>query len=120
MDVHEFATELLQGLTDIALFDQVTLHSEGPIANGRAFFEDDINLFLRFYYNSKTGTLAFALIENKRRIWGIDYDSRRGWHLHPADDPTAHEPISKMPIQEIVMTLGTVLTKHNQSKSQQS
>jgi len=71
MDVNQFANELLQGLTDIALFDQVTLHSEGPIADGRAFFEDNSSLFLRFYYNSRTGTLAFALIEDKRRIWGI-------------------------------------------------
>jgi hypothetical protein len=118
MDSHQFASELWQSLTDIALFNQVAMHSEGPIVEGRAFLEDAAGLFLRFYYNSQTGTLAFALIENEQRIWGIDYDNRRGWHLHPVDDPTAHQAISSMSVGEIIMTLEIVLTNPRQSKIQ--
>jgi hypothetical protein len=118
MDSRQFANELLQGLTDIALFDQVALRSEGPIVEGKAFGGDDTDLFLRFYYNGQTGTLAFALIENRQHIWGIDYDNRRGWHLHPVNDPATHQAISSMSIREIIMTLGIVLSNHRQSKVQ--
>jgi hypothetical protein len=118
MDSRQFANDLLQSLTDIALFDQVALHSEGPIVEGRAFIEDAAGLFLRFYYNSQTGTLAFALIENEQRIWGIDFDNRRGWHLHPVNDPTEHKTIPSMSVREIIITLGTALTNHRQSTAQ--
>ena len=118
MDSHQFANELLQSLTDIALFDRVALHSEGPIVEGRAFLEDRAGLFLRFYYNSQTGTLAFALIEDEQRIWGIDFDNRRGWHLHPLSDPTEHKTIPSMSVRDIIVSLGTALTNHRQSTAQ--
>jgi hypothetical protein len=105
MDTREFANELLQALSDAVLFDRVALRSEGPVVGGRAFSEDDATVFLHFYYNSVSGTLAFALIEDKQRIWGIDYDNRRGWHLHPLGNPTAHQPISPMSIPDIVTML---------------
>jgi hypothetical protein len=105
MDVRQFTSELLQGLSDTTLFNRVALQTEGPIVNGRAFAKDDANVFLRFYFNSLTGTLAFALIENEQRVWGIDFDNRRGWHMHPLGNPTAHEPIAPMTVSQIVTAL---------------
>ena len=114
MDVRTFATDLLQALTDIDLFDQVALHTEGPIADGHAFLQKNSDLFLRFYFNEKTGTLAFALIKNDQRIWGIDFDNRRGWHLHPIENPIDHMAIAPMSVREIVMSLRDTLEGHRE------
>lgn len=100
MDVRAFTNELLPALTDTGLFERVALQAEGPIANGYAYVSED--LFLRFYFNEVTGTIAFALIEKQQRIWGVDYDNRRGWHLHPTDNPTDHIGISPLSVSEIV------------------
>ncbi len=72
-----------------------------PIQNG--------NVLLRFYFNRITGTMAFALIDGQRRIWGIDYDNRRGWHVHPKEDPEDHVGIGPLTVREIVSRLQAVL-----------
>jgi len=107
MDVRAFADELLPALADTGLFGQVALRTEGPIADGYVRVHED--LFLSFYYNAVTGTIAFALIENQQRIWGIDCDNRRGWHLHPADNPTDHIGIEPLSVSDIVARLQDVL-----------
>lgn len=109
MDVRSWADELLSALADTGLFEQVALRTEGPIADGHARVHED--LFLRFYYNAVTGTIAFALIEKQQRIWGVDYDNRRGWHLHPADNPTVHVESDPLSVSDIVACLQDVLTK---------
>lgn len=76
MDVSSFVDELLPALADTGFFERVNLQTEGPVASGYAYVHDD--LFLRFYFNQLTGTIAFALIDSQRRIWGIDYENRRG------------------------------------------
>ncbi|MBM4464987.1 MAG: hypothetical protein FJ014_05420 [Chloroflexi bacterium] len=107
MDVKAFADELVRALADTGLFERVSLQTEGPIANGRAHVHE--GLFLRFYFNEVTGTIAFALIEKQQRIWGIDYDNRRGWHLHPADNPTEHVEIEPLSVSDIAVHLQDVL-----------
>ena len=114
MDVRAFADELLPALTDTGLFERVALQTEGPIANGYAYVSED--LFLRFYFNEVTGTIAFALIEKQQRIWGVDYDSRRGWHLHPTENPTDHIGISPLSVSEIVARLQSVLKRNQEQK----
>lgn len=117
MDVRSFADELLRAVATTGLFQLVALRTEGPIADGQARVHED--LFLRFYFNEATGTIAFALIEKQQRIWGIDYDpsallragNRRGWHLHPADDPTDHIGIEPLSVSEIITHLQDVLLK---------
>ena len=88
MDVKSFTDDLLSALANMGRFERVALQAEGPIASGYAYLRNEFSL--RFYFNEVTGTTAFALIENQQRIWGVDYDNRRGWHLHPVDDPTKH------------------------------
>ncbi|MDI3542481.1 MAG: hypothetical protein PWP57_84, partial [Candidatus Atribacteria bacterium] len=60
---------------------------------------------LQVYFNELTGIVAFALIKQGKRIWGVDYDQGRGWHLHPVDHPEAHENINPPTIKEIVTFL---------------
>ena len=110
MDVGTFAARLLPALAASDAFDRVELRSEGPIAEGRAHVRED--LFLRFYFNERTQTTAFALIQEegeRRRVWGIDRDNLRGWHEHPADDPTDHVVIEALTIAEVVTRLERVL-----------
>jgi len=81
MDVKRFADEFLIALAEARLFERVSLQTEGPIASGRAYIKGSGDRFLRVYFNETTGTIAFALISGQQRIWGVDYDGRRGWHL---------------------------------------
>jgi len=113
MDVGTFAKRLLSAVSARGVFERVELRSEGPVAEGRAHVGE--GLFLRFYFNEQTQTMAFALIlgdDDKRRVWGIDRDNRRGWHEHPADRPTDHVSIEPPAIAEIVARLNSVLEEH--------
>lgn len=109
MDVRQFVDELLIALAATGLFERVALQTEGPIANGRAYVSGSQGSFLRVYFNETTGTIAFALIREQQRVWGVDYDNRRGWHLHPLESPAEHREISPRSIAEIVQTLKNVL-----------
>jgi hypothetical protein len=83
------------------------------VVSGRAYVTRRINdireMFLEFYFNEQTGTMAFALIEDRERIWGIDRDNIRGWHLHPLENPRGHIGIEMLSVSEIVERLGSVL-----------
>ncbi len=57
--------------------------------------------FIDAFYNEQTGTTAFALIRQGRRIFGID--NTGGWHVHPFADPARHNPLSgAIPFAEFV------------------
>ncbi len=107
--VEEFASELLRARATVEAVDHVALHSEGPIVNGRAYLTLGADQFLEFYFNEKTGTMAFALIEGQRRIWGIDRDNIRGWHLHPLENPAEQVEIKTLSVSRIIARLGVVL-----------
>lgn len=109
MDVKEFVDELLVALTATELFESVSLQTEGPIVSGRAYLHGQANQFLRVYFNEITGTMAFALINDQSRIWGVDYDNRRGWHLHPIENPTEHVQIAPSSVFDIVLRLKSVV-----------
>jgi hypothetical protein len=47
--------------------------------------------FIEAVFNEHTGTTAFALIRERRRIYGTD--NTGGWHVHPFDDPSLHRPL---------------------------
>jgi hypothetical protein len=47
--------------------------------------------FIDAFYNEQTGTTAYALISESKRIFGAD--NTGGWHVHPFTDPTQHVPI---------------------------
>jgi len=107
MNTAAFVEELLSALAALETIQLTAVHSEGPIVNGRATLSEEV--FLSFYYNQITGTQAFALIHGERRIWGIDYDNIRGWHLHPVELPESYLPIDPQSVTEIIQQLGEVL-----------
>ena len=98
-----FVRELLDGLAASGRFQRMDLATEGPVAEGRAYLRED--LFLRFYFNEKTSTVAFALVKDGWRVWGIDRDNRRGWHMHPLENPESHVAIAPVEVSEILAQL---------------
>ena len=114
MGVRGFVSELLRVLATVEAIERVALQSEGPVVNGRAYVTAE--MFLKFYFNEKTGTMAFALIRDRGRIWGIDRDNIRGWHLHPLENPVEHVGIEPLSVSEIVERLRAVLLVLNSSK----
>lgn len=107
--VRKFTSEFLRALATVEAVDHVALQSEGPIVSGRAYLVWAVDRFLEFYFNEKTGTMAFTLIEGQRRIWGIDRDNIRGWHLHPLENPAEHVEIKALSVSKIIARLGAAL-----------
>ena len=103
MDVDGFQTSLLEALSGCPFVESVDLQTEAVIVKGRVVLDDE--RFLQVYFNERTGTTAFALIEDEQRIWGADYDSLRGWHVHPVDRPDDHSNVEPMTPYEIVDAL---------------
>ena len=103
MDVSRFFLSLLGSLSKLDFVEKVDVQTEVFILKGRAILKK--NRFLQIYFNELTGTTAVALIEKDKRIWGIDYDNMRGWHLHPLENPETHYSIDKKTIEEIIKTL---------------
>ncbi|MBN1873158.1 MAG: hypothetical protein JXA33_02940 [Anaerolineae bacterium] len=115
MDVNDFILELLRALTTLELVGPVDLSTDGPVAQGHIYVRADF--FVRFYFNQITQTVAFALIKENRRVWGIDRDSRRDWHLHPVGNPGNHIVIAPLSVTDIVAQLRDVLVTLVDSES---
>ncbi len=47
--------------------------------------------FIDAFYNEQTGTTAFALIRQDRRVFGAD--NTGGWHIHPFANPDRHDSL---------------------------
>ena len=106
MDVGQFLNRLLEELSQLPFVENVDFNTEVFIVKGKVFL--GLSHFLQIYFNSRTGTTAFALIRKGRRIWGIDFDSLRGWHLHPVDNPDGHVKISPKTVKEIIAEFASV------------
>ncbi len=100
MDVNWFLRQLLEQLSRLPFVKNLDLNTEVFVVKGRVFL--DHNFFLQVYFNGRTETTAFALIKEEKRTWGIDFDSIRGWHLHPVENPDAHLVIEPKTIAEII------------------
>jgi hypothetical protein len=60
--------------------------------------------FIDCFHSELSGCIAFALIKNSQRIFGAD--NTGGWHLHPFEDPSRHEPLNgPMSIMEFIQTI---------------
>lgn len=106
MDINHFLVTLLHELSNLDFVEKIDLHTEVFILKGRIFLKK--GRFLQIYYNESTGTTAFALIEKTKRLWGIDYDKVRGWHLHPIENPDSHYDIENISIKEIITLLSKI------------
>lgn len=106
MDINQFLLSLLRTLSTLEFVEKVDFQTEAFILKGRAILKK--NRFLQVYFNELTGTTAFALVEQGKRIWGIDFDNMRGWHLHPLENPEGHHNIAPKRIEEIVRAVAEV------------
>jgi hypothetical protein len=100
LDIKHFLDSLLPLLSELDFVDTVDFHVEVFVLKGKISLEN--GSLLQVYFNEDTGTLAFALIHNRKRLWGIDYDNMRGWHVHPVADPETHDEIPPRTIREII------------------
>ncbi len=51
-------------------------------------------LFVQAFMGEITGSLYFALIEGRQRIFGVDRESGE-WHEHPFGTPEKHRPLEE-------------------------
>lgn len=51
------------------------------------------NRFVEAFFNEATGTTAYALIHENRRIFGADNTGGK-WHIHPFEEPEGHYPLA--------------------------
>lgn len=109
MDISRFLVLLLENLSDLGFVEKVDIQTEVFVLKGRAILKK--KRFLHIYFNQLTGTTAFALIEKDRRIWGIDYDNTRGWHIHPLEHPETHLTNNPLTPGEIIHELSQVWPK---------
>ncbi len=106
MEIEKFLLSLLGSLADLDFVEKIDFKTEVFVLKGRAILKK--NRFLQVYFNELTGTTAFALIEQDKRVWGVDFDNMRGWHLHPLENADSHFNIAPMSIEEIVEALADV------------
>ncbi len=50
-------------------------------------------LFVQVFVGERSRSLYMALIDEKRRIFGVDREFGR-WHMHPYAAPQSHEPLT--------------------------
>ncbi len=114
MDVNQFLHQVLEELSKLSFVENVDFHTEAFILKGKVFLS--LTQYLQIYFNSRTGTIAFSLIEKERRMWGIDFDYQRGWHLHPRENPDDHIIIGPKTIKEIIADFAEVWLSCQQNK----
>lgn len=107
MDAATFVEELTAALRALNRSLEIELVEDELTVDGEIALRQD--LFLNVFYNADTNKIAFALIQNQDRIWGIDRDNVRDWHLHPLHDTSKHEPIASQTVSEIIDQLKQVL-----------
>lgn len=59
----------------------------------------DPMLFIDIFYGARKERIDFALIQERKRIFGID--NLAGWHRHPLGEPDRHESVKSMSLGEI-------------------
>ena len=104
MDINSFLGELLRDISCLDFVDSIDFYVEVITIKGRLSLKKE-SYFVEVYFNELTGTMAFALIENNKRLWGIHHDNIRKWHEHPVENPLTHRLISEKSISEIIKEL---------------
>jgi len=107
MSAEEFKEKVESAISQIDSVQSIFISIIRNEVFGRANFE--ANCFLNLRYNAKFVTLSFALVFDGIRIWGIDRDTKKGWHRHPLYNIEVHEPIDEPTINDIIDELQVVL-----------
>ena len=64
------------------------------------------HMFINVFYNLTTDKVAFALVEGRDRLFGVD-NAKMGWHRHPFHDPDLHLPCAPVRFEEFLADIET-------------
>lgn len=62
-------------------------------------------VFIDIFYNAGNQKTSFALIENKKRTYGVDNALPMGWHIHPFENPQTHIPSGTITFEDFIRTI---------------
>ena len=109
MEIDEFRSQVINGLNSLSYIDEIELYEiEENSFKGTAIVKRHYVLRVRFKFLAGVLTLSFTLLFENNRIWGLDKDNRIGWHIHPLNNTSTHEPIEEMAVGEIISILDSV------------
>ena len=89
-----FVEAILGESEESGIITHTEVNVEGPITKIRLTIDE--KTFIQIFSNNTTKTLAYTLIRESKRIYGIDRDNIRDWHEHPFEDPTTHRKCDKV------------------------
>jgi hypothetical protein len=65
-----------------------------------------VGTFVGVFYNLATAKTAFALVEDEKRIYGVD-NAKMRWHQHPFSDPVQHIPCGPVQFEDFLAEVET-------------
>ncbi|MEW6618652.1 MAG: hypothetical protein AB1422_04785 [bacterium] len=98
----EFSKEIINVASKSELVESFEVNIlDDMIVKIRVYLTD--GTFIDIFYNADTQKIAYALIKNKKRIFGID--NTDGWHLHPFKSPEIHQTCNSITFQEFLYSV---------------
>ncbi|MCB1191341.1 MAG: hypothetical protein H7A23_05145 [Leptospiraceae bacterium] len=107
MHISEFIKAVQSELSQLNYIQETSIESEVFTARIKVKVKDALSIYI--FYNQKTGTLSYALLNQYRRIWGIDCNDPVGWHEHTFENPEGHILIKPKNVYEVIRKLHTIL-----------
>lgn len=107
MTTSEFKQKVSSEIKSLPYIEKIEIIESNGIVSGKVTLK--INCFIRIFYNQKTIKISFSIILKGERIWAIDRDNRKGWHLHPFKNVKKHEPLNNPEIKEIIAEIKKVI-----------
>ena len=105
LDVNAFLLDLKEALAKTfpqARLDILLRTSKSLKLN--IFIENTV--FISVRYNSRNGRKDFALVSERKRVFG--YDNLKEWHFHPKEDPNNHIPCDEPSTDQILLEMKNV------------
>ncbi len=107
MHISEFIKAVQSELSHFDYIQEISVESE--VFTTRIKVKIKETLYVHIFYNQKTETLSYALLNQQKRIWGIDSNDLAGWHEHTFEDPEGHISIKPKNVYEVIRKLHTIL-----------
>lgn len=107
MHISEFISSAQEELHRLDYIKEVEIKSE--VFTTRITSQVNEKLSIKIFYDEKTGTISYALLNQQRRIWGVDYTEMSDWHEHTFEDPESYISIQPKNTHEVIQKLNTIL-----------
>jgi len=108
LKVLDLLEEIYASVEQVNFVSEVVTHVEGPTLKVRLIIESG---FIQVFFNANTHALAFALIKDNKRVFGVDRDNIRNWHIHPTEDPTQHIPCEEMGFEDFLQEVKKIIER---------